>query len=80
MGLKSAPCQAVQAFLVAKEVILGGWLDTTNVFWWDDVRMNLPDAADYDPSLPWVSKVRMDDGKIAANLFIYVDDVRITGN
>jgi hypothetical protein len=42
--------------------------------------MNLPGSAEYDPSLPWVSKVRLSDNKIAANLFIYVDDVRVTGN
>jgi hypothetical protein len=80
MGLKSSPYQAVQAILVAKEVILGDRKDSGNVFRWDDVRMNLPGAPDYDPSLPWVSKIRIEDGKIAADLFIYVDDVRITGN
>jgi hypothetical protein len=67
--------------LVAKEVILGEWLDATNLFRWDKVRMNLPGSTDYDPSLPWVSKIWLEDGRIAADLFIYVDhDVRITGN
>jgi len=41
--------------------------------------MNLPGAIDYDPILPWVSKVRLEDGVIACDIFIYVDDVRITG-
>jgi hypothetical protein len=40
--------------------------------------MNLPGATDYDPSLPWVSKVRASDGRIASDLFIYVDDLRPT--
>jgi hypothetical protein len=80
MGLKSLPCQAVQGILVAKEVILGDRTDPENVFRWDDVRMNLPGSSDHDPSLPWVSKIRIDDGKIAADLFICVDDVRLTGN
>ena len=75
MGLKSSPYQAVQAILVAKEVILGERSDSSNVFRWDDVRMNLPSSPEYDPSLPWVSKIRFDDRKIAADLFIYVDDV-----
>jgi hypothetical protein len=44
------------------------------------VRLNLPGAANYNPALPWVSKIRIQDGKIAADLFIYVDDVRVTGN
>jgi hypothetical protein len=33
----------------------------------------------YDPALPWVSKIRLTDGTIAADLFVYVDDARITG-
>jgi hypothetical protein len=71
MGLKSSPYQAVQGILVAKEVILGDRTDSGNVFRWDDVRMNLPGASDYDPALPWVSKIRLEDGNIAADLFIY---------
>jgi hypothetical protein len=52
MGLKSSPYQAVQGILVAKEVILGNRTDSGNVFRWDDVRMNLPGAANYDQALP----------------------------
>jgi hypothetical protein len=70
----------VQAILVAKEVILGDRHDRDNVFRWDTVRMNLPGSEGYAPSLPWVSKIRFEDGCIAADLFIYVDDVRVTGN
>jgi hypothetical protein len=80
MGLKSSPYQAVQGMLVVKEVILGNRRDPENVFRWDNIRMNLPGSETYDPSLPWVSKVRLDDGRIAADLFIYVDDVRLTGS
>lgn len=78
MGLKSSPYQAVQAMLVAKEVIRGDRHDPSNAFRWDKVRMNLPGSKDYDPSKPWVSKIRVSDGKMAADLFIYVDDARIT--
>lgn len=78
MGLKSSPYQAVQAILVAKEVVMGDRFDKSNVFRWDRVRLNLPGTENYDPSLPWVSKVRLDDGKIACDLFIYVDDGRVT--
>ena len=78
MGLKSSPYQAVQAIMVAKEVVLGDRMDTKNAFRWDDVVLNLPGSASYDPSLPWVYKIRLSDGKIAADLFIYVDDGRIT--
>jgi len=79
MGLKSSPYQAVQAVLVAKEHILGDRRDRDNAYRWDKVRMNLPGSRSYDPTLPWVSKIRIEDGSIACDLFIYVDDGRVTG-
>jgi hypothetical protein len=78
MGLKSSPYQAVQAMLVAKEIIGGNRHEASNAFRWDRVRMNLPGSKKYDPSLPWVSKIRVSNGKMAADLFIYVDDARLT--
>lgn len=66
----------MQAVLIAEEVINGNKEDEDNVFAWDVVRLNLPWKEDYDPTLPWVSKIRLKDGKVAADLFIYVDDVR----
>jgi hypothetical protein len=78
MGLKSSPYQAVQAILVAKEVIRGDRADANNAFRWDTVRLNLPGSKEYDPRLPWVSKMRLCDGKLAADIFIYVDDARVT--
>jgi hypothetical protein len=60
-----------------QELILGYPRDLTNVFRWQIVRMNLPGAADYDPTMAWVSKVR-EEGRVAADLFIYMDDLRPT--
>jgi hypothetical protein len=79
MGLKSSPYQSVQAMLVAKEVIKGDRLDPNNAFRWDKVRLNLPGSRDYDPSISWVSKIRVVDNTVAADIFIYVNDARITG-
>jgi hypothetical protein len=79
MGLKSSPYQAVQAILVAKEVVRGDRRDPNNAFRWDTVRLNLPGSKEYDPRLPWVSKLRLDDGQIAADVFVDVDDARVTG-
>ena len=31
-------------------------------------------ASDYDPSKPWVSKIRDTDGRIASNFVSFVDD------
>jgi hypothetical protein len=42
--------------------------------------MNLPGSNEYDLLLPWVSKICLEDGNIAADLFLYVDDGRLTGN
>jgi hypothetical protein len=79
MGMRSSPYQAVQAMSVAKEVIRGERRDPKNVYRWDHVRLNLPGSEEYDPSKPWVSKLRLEDGRIAADLFIFVDDLRPTG-
>jgi hypothetical protein len=79
MGLTSSPYQACQGMGFAEEVIRGDRLDATNIFWWDRVRMNLPGSKTYDPSQPWVSKVRDDDGCIAGDFCTFVDDSRPTG-
>jgi hypothetical protein len=79
MGLWSYPYQAVQAMGVAKEVICGDRHVLTNVFCWDKVVLNLPGSKEYDPRKPWVYKLRLDDGRITANLFIFVDDLWPTG-
>ena len=79
MGLKSSPYQACQAMMVVEEVIQGDRKDGDNPFRWDDVVTNLPGSDNYDPTKPWIYKVRFSDGKIACNIFIYVDDLRIIG-
>ena len=42
---------------------------------------NLPGSEDYDPMRPWLYKVRIDDGYIVGDIYIYicVHDIRITG-
>jgi hypothetical protein len=79
MGLKPSPYQTTQAMLFAEDVIRGDPDNANNVFRWDNVRMNLPGQDEYDPSLPWVYKVRQ-DGTPASDFFFYVDDNRTTGN
>jgi hypothetical protein len=78
MGVKSSPFQAVLALTVADEIIKGNHLDEKNEFRWVRVRFNLPGNHDYDPSIPWVLKVR-EDRQIASDLFTFVDDLRPTG-
>jgi hypothetical protein len=63
----------------AKEFIMGDPNDEHNVYQWKEVRLNQSGSSDYDPSLAWVAKVR-EDGRVAADLFIYMDDLRPTGS
>ena len=79
MGLKSSPYQAVQGISVAEELLRGDPSDPSNPFRWDRVVMNLPGSRGYSPSKPWVYKVRSADGKIACDIMIFVDDLRVTG-
>jgi hypothetical protein len=79
MGVKSSPYQAVSALTtVADEVIREAHADGANVLKWVRIRLNLPGDQDCNPSLPWVLKVKA-DGRIAADLFSFVDDLRPTG-
>lgn len=75
MGLRPSPYCAVQGMMIAREVILGNRLSESNVFRWDRVRLNLPGSPTYVPSKAWFTKIRK-DGKVAADVFIYVDDIR----
>jgi hypothetical protein len=44
---------------------------------WKEVRLNLPGVEEYYPSFSWVAKIR-EDGRVVADLFIYIDDMRPT--
>jgi hypothetical protein len=79
MGLKPSPYQMTHAMMFAEDVIRGDPNGENNIFWWDDIRMNLPGHDEYGPSLPWVYKVRR-DGTPASDFFFYVDDNQTTGS
>ena len=53
--------------------------DENNAFAWEKIRLNLPGDENYNLALPWVSKVRH-DGRLAADLVIYVGDLHTTGS
>ena len=75
MGLRPSPYCAVQGIMMAREIILGNQWDELNVFRWERTRLNLPGMSSYNPSKSWFSKVRQ-DGTVAADMFVYVDDIR----
>ncbi|KAI2508968.1 hypothetical protein MHU86_5463 [Fragilaria crotonensis] len=78
MGLRSSPYLSVQSVTRIKQAFLGNPSDRENPFHWETVGLNLPGSEGYDPSVPWISKLRY-DRTIAVDLHIYIDDVRITG-
>ena len=49
-----------------------------NPFQWAFVKLNLPGSKDYNPSTSWISR-RREDGRIACDVFTFVDDERVTG-
>ena len=78
MGFKPSPYLTTREMKKIEVVIRGNRTDEKNVFHWEKVVMNLPGSAQYNPNKPWVYKARP-DGKIAAELFSYIDDYRTTG-
>jgi hypothetical protein len=78
MGGTFSPYQTGKGMGHANEMIMGDPNDVSNVFKWKEVRLNLPGTSAYDPSMAWVAKVR-EDGRVAAYLFIYMDDFCPTG-
>ena len=57
--------------LIAEEVIKGDRLDTTDVFQWKRVFLNLPGSKRYDPGKSWIAKLRA-DGTLASNFVQFV--------
>jgi hypothetical protein len=80
MGFKRSPYIAIQGILMAEEFIRGDPQDPNNVFRWEEVELNLPGSSNYVPSKPWMSKLKLPERTIACDMFIYVDDVRTTGD
>ena len=78
MGAKPSPYQAIRFMLWAEHIVRGDRFDSSNPFRWSYIKLNMPGSNDYDPSVPWLAKVRS-DGCLASEFYIYVDDVRITG-
>jgi hypothetical protein len=76
MGLRSSPYASVQGALRAKHLVLGDPQDEGNPFQWDHIRENFPCSKGYEPSMPWIMKIRT-DGQSASDIVQYVDDMRI---
>ena len=77
MGFKPSPYISVKRTLIVEEIVRGDQHYVDNLSHWTTTRLNLPGSVGYDPSKPWLSKIHA-DGRVAADLFSFVDDERIT--
>ena len=57
MGFRPSPYLAVQGARIAQDFAMGDCHKQHNIFRWSKIRLNLPGYHDYNPSLPWVSKI-----------------------
>ena len=79
MGLRDSIYRSLQWQVRLKFEVYGNRNDLSNPFHWDKVVWNLPGSAGYRSDLPWVMKIRQ-DGHLAAEIFVYVDDGRVAAH
>lgn len=77
MGFKPSPYLSTRDMRRIEEFLTGDRNNPTNPFRWSKVVFNLPGSKNYNPSLPRVYRIRI-EGTIAGDLFIYIDDLRVT--
>ena len=78
MGLKNSPYGCVKGILIAFEMVRGDFRDESHPYHYSKIELNLPGSENYDPSKPWVCKIR-NDGQLANDTVVYVDDLRSMG-
>ena len=76
---RPSPFWSIQAYYIAEEFIRGNENDSSNVFYWDSVKLNLIGNKDYDPRLPIVYKWNSVLNLISGDVKAYVDDLRAVG-
>ena len=77
MGFFPLPCLVAKDLMEVKIMIRGDQKSTRNLFEWKKSILNLSGTHYYDPSMPWVYKVGLNN-KIATYLVFYIDDGRRT--
>jgi hypothetical protein len=78
MGFRSSPYIAGRVQTRALEIARGHPSTEGNPFGFGEVKLNLPMSTEYDPTQPWVQKIRGDGGP-AGDVLMYVDDGRPFG-
>jgi hypothetical protein len=70
----------VRMYYMAEEFCRGPPLLPNNPMGYDEVRLNLPGADDYTPTLPRVIKWNRKSGSISGDVVTFVDDLRGSGH
>jgi len=65
--------------LISEEIIQGDRHAPNNVFQWNRCLLNLPGAKEYNPSIAWISKRRLDNS-LASDFVCFIDDQRLAGS
>jgi hypothetical protein len=80
MGMDPSPYIAIRMYYVAEEFCRGPASSKDNPMGYDEVRLNLPESSDYNPSLPRVMKWNQAAKAIAGDVVTFVDDLRASGH
>jgi hypothetical protein len=78
-GWRCAPYFACRMMMRAVELAKKHPENQKSAFAWSSVKLNLPGTDGYNPTKPWVMKLRVDGAKASDALF-FVDDGRIIGS
>lgn len=70
------PYFVIKDLMELENMVNGNRRDSYNVFFFEKVILNLTGMSLYNPSRPWVYKIRSDK-RIASNLFFYMDDDKL---
>ena len=79
MGFRPSPYICTQTFGWGESGIRGDRRDDDNPLRWDDVKLNLPGDAEYNPKMPWVYKWDEKNACLASDFGCYIDDIRGMG-
>ena len=78
MGFKLSPHLAMQFLAIALETCTGDPLQTSNPFYWDSVKLNLPGLIAFNPSLSWIYECNRIASAVVGDFLSFADDFRFT--
>ena len=70
MGISPSPYLVTKDLMKLEQIIRGDRNALENIFGWTKVILNFPGSSLYDPSIPWVYKVRGDKKSSCRPVFL----------